>query len=117
MKSVIGVGLACGFALLAAGCAVSPRTRSTQPAVAPSSTPSDAVDIRDFNLRVKCPGIHLAKTSLKWSDEHIMSHYDVTANEIERCEAWQAAQPRGYVPSPVAGFTPLSGTSRSDHSP
>jgi hypothetical protein len=59
--------------------------------------------MRDFNLQVKCPGIHLEKTKLKWDDDKIMSHENVTPEEIANCEAFTASQPKGYVPPPPGG--------------
>jgi len=52
---------------------------------------------------VKCPGIHLEKNKLKWDDDKIMSHENVTPEEIASCEAFTAAQPKGYVPPPPGG--------------
>jgi hypothetical protein len=110
MKRTIGFALASGLAFLVAGCAAgggggtgassggegSGGASSTQTAAAVSG-------VRDFNLQVKCPGIHLEKTKLKWDDDKIMSHENVTPEEIASCEAFTAAQPKGYVPPPPGG--------------
>jgi hypothetical protein len=112
MKSAIATLLACGLAVLAVGCAgagdrggiaPSSQAQSPTPAGGRSAISPTAYEIRDFNLRVKCPGIHLAKTELKWSERRIMAHYQVTEDQIARCEAWEAAQPKGYIPIPPSG--------------
>jgi hypothetical protein len=109
LKRTIGLVLAGGLAVLAAGCTArrggvggAPiyRAQASTPAEGRSATASAASQVRDFNLRVKCPGVHLAKTDLKWSDARIMKHYGITKDQIAECEAWQAAQPKGYVPPP-----------------
>ena len=64
---------------------------------------ASAAGVRDFNLQVKCPGIHLEKTKLKWDDDKIMTHENVTPDEIASCERFTAAQPKGYVPPPPPG--------------
>ena len=115
MKRTIGFALASGLAFLVAGCAAGgggsgsgasaggeasasgTSAGGTQTASAASS------GMRDFNLQVKCPGIHLEKTKLKWDDDKIMSHENVTPEEIANCEAFTAAQPKGYVPPPPGG--------------
>jgi len=113
MKRTIGFALASGLALLVAGCAAGGGTGASSggegsaPAAAAgggAQTASARSAVRDFNLQVKCPGIHLEKTKLKWDDQKIMSHENVTAEEIASCEAFTAAQPKGYVP-PAPGGT------------
>jgi len=113
MKRSIGFALASGLALLVAGCAAggggggtsaSTGAEGSQAAEAQAKqTAANSSGVRDFNLQVKCPGIHLEKTKLKWDDEKIMSHENVTAEEIASCEAFTAAQPKGYVPPPPGG--------------
>jgi hypothetical protein len=109
MKRTIGLALACGLAFLVAGCAAGGGGASTG---AEGSSSADAAakqqaaassGVRDFNLQVKCPGIHLEKSKLKWDDEKIESHENVTPEEIANCEAFTAAQPKGYVPPPPGG--------------
>ncbi len=58
---------------------------------------------------VKCPGIHLEKTGLGWTDGKIVEHENVSADQIGQCEAWTAAQPKGYVPPPPLGYVSKSG--------
>jgi len=111
MKRTIGFALASGLALLVAGCAQMGGTgasgggASATPGegAAGAQTASASSVVRDFNLQVKCPGIHLEKTKLKWDDDKIMSHENVTPDEIASCEAFTASQPKGYVPPPPGG--------------
>jgi len=111
MKLTVGLTLASGLALLVAGgCAAtgggsgaaSGGGDATASSAGGTQTAS-ASGVRDFNLQVKCPGIHLEKTKLKWDDDKIMTHENVTPEEIASCEAFTAAQPKGYVPPPPAG--------------
>ncbi len=108
MKRTIGFALALGLAVSVAGCA-SQGVGSAGASSAAASTGGTAAtagaagSIRNFNLRVRCPGIHLEKTELGWSDEKIMEHENVSKDDITRCEAWAAAQPKGYVPPPPPG--------------
>jgi hypothetical protein len=110
MKRTIGFALATGLAFLVAGCSAggggagtgaSPGGQGS--AAGGAQTASASSSVRDFNLQVKCPGIHLEKTKLKWDDDKIMSHENVSADEIASCEAFTAAQPKGYVPPPPIG--------------
>ncbi len=112
MKRTIGFALASGLAFLVAGCAAGGGGAGTgasaggEGAAGGAQTASAggvATGVRDFNLQVKCPGIHLEKTKLKWDDDKIMSHENVTQDEIASCEAFTAAQPKGYVPPPPTG--------------
>ncbi len=109
MKRTIVWPLAAGLALLIAGCApgggyIGSASASGQASTAGSTTAAAAAGpARDFNLRVKCPGIHLEKTKFKWSDRQIMTHENVTLEEIGQCEAWSATQPKGYVPTAPVG--------------
>jgi len=114
MKRTIGFALASGLALLVAGCAQmgggagtpsgGGEASASAPAGGGTQTASNAA-VRDFNLQVKCPGIHLEKTKLKWDDDKIQSHENVTPDEIASCEAFTAAQPKGYVPPAPGGAT------------
>jgi hypothetical protein len=110
MKRTIGFALASGLALLVAGCAqMGGGTGASGGAGAGSAaggtqTASTGSVARDFNLQVKCPGIHLEKTKLKWTDDKIEEHENVTPDDIASCEAFTAAQPKGYVP-PAPGGT------------
>jgi len=112
MKRTIGLALASGLAFLVAGCAAgggggtgaSPGGEGSASAdAAAKQQAATTTGVRDFNLQVKCPGIHLEKTKLKWDDDKIESHENVTAEEIASCEAFTAAQPKGYVPPPPGG--------------
>jgi hypothetical protein len=108
MRRMTGFALASGLALLVAGCAGqgggekfpsgpgqtgSEATRSNVPAAA-----------RNFNLAVKCPGVHWEKTH-GWSDAKIMEQEALDASDIPACEQWVQAQPKGYVPPPPPGTT------------
>ena len=110
MKRTIGFALASGLAVLVAGCAPSgggagaPAGGGESSAAGAGAAGADrTTGMRDFNLQVKCPGIHLEKTKLKWDDDKIMSHENVTPEEIASCEAFTASQPKGYVPPPPSG--------------
>jgi len=111
MKRTTVLALASGLALLVAGCSAgggaSGGGASTggEGSSSESSTKvaAERSGVRDFNLQVKCPGIHLEKSKLKWDDDKIMSHENVTPEEIGQCEAFTAAQPKGYVPPPPTG--------------
>ena len=108
MRRMIGFALASGLAMLVAGCAgqgggekfpsgpgdtTSAATRSNVPAAT-----------RNFNLAVKCPGVHWEKTH-GWSNSQIMQQESLDENDIPACEQWVQAQPKGYVPPPPAGTT------------
>jgi len=103
---MIGFALASGLAMLVAGCAgqgggekfpsgpgdtTSAATRSNVPAAT-----------RNFNLAVKCPGVHWEKTH-GWSNSQIMQQESLDEADIPACEQWVAAQPKGYVPPPPPG--------------
>lgn len=113
MKRTTVLALASGLAFLVAGCAAGGGAGGGAPAAGGeggaaaggggTQTASAGGAVRDFNLQVKCPGIHLEKTKLKWSDDKIMSHENVSAEDIASCEAFTAAQPKGYVPPPPGG--------------
>jgi hypothetical protein len=121
MKRTISLALASGLAILVAGCATGTGGgaggTSAGGAAATSSgggtQTASAAGIRDFNLQVKCPGIHLEKSKLGWSDDKIMSHENVTPEEIASCEQWSASQPKGYVPPPPPGTPPAKQQAQS----
>lgn len=129
MKRTLGLALASGLAMLvAAGCAAQggmgggasagPEAATTPSgAQTASASAGSASAIRDFNLQVKCPGIHLEKTKLNWSDDKIMSHENVTPDQIASCEAWTASQPKGYVPPPPPGTVPAAGKQQAQSMP
>jgi hypothetical protein len=105
MKRKIVLALASGLALLVAGCASQTSggagAASTAPAPGPASETS-----RNFNLAVKCPGVHYLK-SKGWSDQQIMQQESVEQQDIPACEQWVREQPKGYVPPPPPG-TPMA---------
>ena len=117
MKRTIGFTLACGLVVLVAGCAQeagAPSAPTSPQGIANAGQAStanvgNAAVVRDFNLMVKCPGIHTEKTKLKWSDDQIMAHDNVTVDQIADCEAYTASQPKGYVPPPPPGVAPAAG--------
>ena len=123
MKRTISLALASGLAILVAGCATGGGTGgSTSGGAAATSSgggtqTASAGGIRDFNLQVKCPGIHLEKSKLNWSDDKIMSHENVTPEEIQACEQWSASQPKGYVPPPPPGTAPAPQQAKSGAAP
>jgi len=105
MKRSIGLLLAsAGLAFLVAGCA-------NQSGGAPAGSAGggqaaqqqvNTSDIRDFNLKVKCPGIaELQKHG--WSDQQIMQQLSVGQDDIPACQHWSQQQQRGYVPPPPPG--------------
>lgn len=111
MKRKIGLALATGLALLVAGCASQSSSGEKFPA-GPGQTGSEATrnvsvseTSKNFNLAVKCPGVHyLKKHGL--SDQQIMQQENVEQEDIPACEQWVQAQPKGYVPPPPAGGHP-----------
>ncbi|MFZ0886813.1 MAG: hypothetical protein WA005_00030, partial [Candidatus Binataceae bacterium] len=66
---------------------------------------SEGGEIRNFNLEVKCPGVHFLKSHGK-TDMEVMQQLQVDQGQIAECEAWAANQPKGYVPPPPAGVAP-----------
>jgi hypothetical protein len=112
MKRKIGLALATGLALLIAGCS----SQSTSgggaggAAGAPAGNPAVASTARNFNLAVKCPGVHWEKKH-GWSDQQIMQQESVEAEDIPACEQWVQAQPKGYVPPPPGGSMAAKGPS------
>ena len=105
MKRKIGLALATGLALLVASCASQSSSGSggtSGAAAAPAQAPAVAETSRNFNLAVKCPGVHWEKKH-GWSDAQIMQQESVEEGDIPACEQWVAAQPKGYVPPPPGG--------------
>lgn len=103
MKRKIGLALATGLALLVAGCAgQSSSGGGTGGAATPAQAPAVTETSRNFNLAVKCPGVHWEKKH-GWSNEQIMQQESVEEQDIPACEQWVAAQPKGYVPPPPGG--------------
>ena len=109
MKRKIGLALASGLALLVAGCAgqggggggsTGPGSTGSAPGATTSTTS------RNFNLAVKCPGVHWEKTH-GWSNQQIMQQESLEESDIPACEEWVQAQPKGYVPAPPPG-TPVA---------
>ena len=104
MKRKIGLALATGLALLVAGCSSQSGGSSGGGggSSAPAPTEAAASTARNFNLAVKCPGVHWEKTH-GWSNEQIMQQESLEADDIPACEQWVQAQPKGYVPPPAGG--------------
>lgn len=107
MKRKIGLALASGLALLVAGCAAQQGGGGTTVGAGGASQGT----ARNFNLAVKCPGVHYLKTHGA-SDQQIMQQESVEEADIPACEDWVRAQPKGYVPPPPSG-TPLAATAPS----
>ena len=110
MKGTIGFVLASGLALLVAGCAntggsSAPAASAGAVAAGAGGGPagSEGSATRNFNLAVKCPGVHYLKTH-GWTEQQIMQQESLTeASDIPACEEWVAHQPKGYVPAPPPG--------------
>jgi len=111
MKRKIGLALATGLALLIAGCSSQSTsggstggssTAGGSTAGAPPVTGAAATTARNFNLAVKCPGVHWEKTH-GWSNSQIMQQESLEEDDIPACEQWVQAQPKGYVPPPPGG--------------
>jgi hypothetical protein len=107
MKGTIGFVLASGLALLIAGCATGGGTSapasSGGAAAAGAGGGEEASATRNFNLAVKCPGVHYLKTH-GWTEQQIMQQESLTeASDIPACEEWVAHQPKGYVPAAPPG--------------
>jgi hypothetical protein len=107
MRRTIGLLLASGLAILVAGCASTGG--GAAPAGATGATGGAAAgpteSMRNFNLRVKCPGVHTLKMH-GWTDQQIQAQLNVEPEDITACEKWVAEQPKGYVPPPPPGVTP-----------
>jgi hypothetical protein len=113
MKRKIGLALATGLALLIAGCSgqsTSGGSAGGGAAGAPAGNAAAVSTSRNFNLAVKCPGVHWEKKH-GWSDQQIMQQESLEADDIPACEQWVQAQPKGYVPPPPGGSTPAKGSS------
>ena len=114
MKRKIGLALATGLALLIAGCSGQSTGGgaggSGGGAGAPAGNTAAASTSRNFNLAVKCPGVHWEKKH-GWSDQQIMQQESVEAEDIPACEQWVQAQPKGYVPPPPGGSMAAKGPS------
>ena len=108
MKRKTELALATALALLIAGCA-SQGSGEKFPA-GPGQTGSEATrsstqissTARNFNLAIKCPGVHWEKTH-GWSNQQIMQQEALDEQDIPACEQWVQAQPKGYVPPPPGG--------------
>ncbi|MGH7813191.1 MAG: hypothetical protein ACREQI_04220 [Candidatus Binataceae bacterium] len=100
MKRLIGYALAGGLALALAGCATQQGGAAGSAAVVPNAA-------KNFNLAVKCPGVHWEKAH-GWSDDKIMDHESIDQGDIAACEEWVKAQPKGYVPPPPPGVKPAT---------
>jgi hypothetical protein len=101
MKRKIGLAMATGLALLVAGCA-GQSTSGGGGSATPAPPAAVTSTSRNFNLAVKCPGVHWEKTH-GWSNEQIMEQESLEADDIPACEQWVQAQPKGYVPPPPGG--------------
>jgi len=112
MKRKIGLALATGLALLIAGCSGQSTSGGSAggAAGAPASNTAAVSTARNFNLAVKCPGVHWEKKH-GWSDQQIMQQESVEAEDIPACEQWVQAQPKGYVPPPPGGSMAAKGPS------
>jgi hypothetical protein len=128
MKRKIGLALATGLALLVAGCSGQNAGGSTsgggeQFPAGPGHTASEytrssvgaSSTARNFNLAVKCPGVHWEKKH-GWSNQQIMQQESLDESDIPACEEWVAAQPKGYVPPPPSG-TPMAAQAPSGGAP
>ena len=103
MKRKIVLTLATGLALLVAGCSVKRGGSSAARYLRVDGAGSQrSATSRNFNLAVKCPGVHWEKTH-GWSDQQIMEQESLEEQDIPACEQWVQAQPKGYVPPPPGG--------------
>jgi hypothetical protein len=106
MKRLIGLALASGLAMLVAGCASSGGGTAGGAGGSTASTgEAQPTATRNFNLAVKCPGVHYLKTH-GWTEQQIMEQESLTeASDIPACEEWVAHQPKGFVPPAPPGST------------
>ncbi|MFZ1890487.1 MAG: hypothetical protein WAU33_20870 [Candidatus Binataceae bacterium] len=120
MRRTIGMLLAGGLAVMfAAGCASTSGGGSSAGTTGEAAGSSGAGQqtasadssrvARDFNLRVKCPGVHEEKIH-GWTDQQIMAQESVAEEDIPACMAWVQEQPKGFVPPPPAGYVPKVGS-------
>jgi hypothetical protein len=109
MRRTIGLLLASGLAMLVAGCASTGggggATAGGTAATSGAMTATPTESMRNFNLRVKCPGVHTLKLH-GWTDQQIQAQLSVEPDDIAACEKWVAEQPKGYVPPPPPGVMP-----------
>jgi hypothetical protein len=106
MRRTIGLLLASGLAMLVAGCAsTGGGAAPAGGAAATGGAAAQSVSLRNFNLRVKCPGVHTLKLH-GWTDQQIEAQLSVEPDDIAACEKWVAEQPKGYVPPPPPGVVP-----------
>jgi hypothetical protein len=97
-----------GLAFLVAGCANQGGGGASAPAGGQAAQGGTAAasasdtSMRDFNLRVKCPGVHELKQH-GWSDQQIIQQLGVSQEDIPACESWVQQQPKGYIPPPPPG--------------
>jgi len=97
-----GLAFLAGCANQSGGGASAPAGgQAAQGGTATAASASDT-SMRDFNLRVKCPGVHELKQH-GWSDAQIIQQLGVSQDDIPACESWVQAQPKGYVPPPPPG--------------
>jgi hypothetical protein len=109
MRRTIELLLFSAGLVLVAGCANQGGGNASAPAggqaaqggTAAASAGGDT-SMRDFNLRVKCPGVHELKQH-GWSDQQIVQQLSVSQDDIPACESWVRQQPKGYVPPPPPG--------------
>ncbi|HUA33960.1 MAG TPA: hypothetical protein VMA09_10175 [Candidatus Binataceae bacterium] len=113
MKRTIGFALATGLALLVAGCA-SQGGGASSGAAGGGMAEAQPAAARNFNLAVKCPGVHYLKKK-GWTDQQIMEQESLTeASDIPACEDWVAHQPKGYVPAAPPGSTAAAAVKASN---
>ncbi len=112
MRRTIGLLLAGGLAVMVAGCAstggggAGTTTGAAGSEAGQQTASADTSRVaRDFNLRVKCPGVHEEKIH-GWTDQQIMAQESVAEEDIPACMAWVQNQPKGFVPPPPPGFVP-----------
>jgi len=97
-----GLAFLAGCANQSGGGASAPAGgQAAQGGTAAAASASDT-SMRDFNLRVKCPGVHELKQH-GWSDAQIVQQLSVAQEDIPACESWVQSQPKGYVPPPPPG--------------
>ena len=116
MKRKIGLALATGLALLVAGCASQSSSGGSGGGPAAPQTGPVSETSRNFNLAVKCPGVHWEKKH-GWSDQQIMTQESLDEQDIPACEQWVQAQPKGYVPPPPGGGTAQGSTAPAGGAP
>ena len=85
MKRKIGLAMATGLALLVAGCASQSSTTGGGSA-APAQPAAVTSTSRNFNLAVKCPGVHWEKTH-GWSNEQIMQQESLDEDVVGQLQS------------------------------